>query len=306
MNLALWQARFREYLEVRSYSARTVEGYVAELRPFFDFLAAVGIEELGRVTRQAVEEYRSHLFHRRFRGRRISPNTQAGYLCHLRLFFEFLTREGFLAVDPAQCVELPRTQPHLPRTILSEQEAERVMEAAAGKDPLGIRNRAILEVLYGTAIRNQELRELTLDDLSLEEARLTVRRGKGSKTRLLPLGDEAMAWLREYLDKARPHFIRAPGERLLFLSWRGRQLRRNTLSKLVRALARQAGIKKPVTPHVLRHCCATHMLRRGAGLRHLQELLGHESPQTTQRYTRLEVSDLRKVLERCHPREKKS
>jgi integrase/recombinase XerD len=307
MNLALWQGRFREYLEVRNYSPRSRDGYVGELRCFFAFLESLGVESLGNVTREVIEEYRGHLFERRTaRGKRLSAGSQIGYLCHIRVFFRYLLREGFVAIDPTAGVELPRRHVSMPRTVLSEQETERVLDSADGKDPVGIRNRAILEVLYCTAVRNSELRDLLLDHINLETGELHVRSGKGRKSRRLPLGEEAVTWLREYLAHARPHFVRKAEERHLFLTMHGGPLERGSLAKLVKAIAKKAGLKKPVTPHVLRHCCATHMLRNGAGLRQLQEILGHDSPQTTQRYTRLEVSDLRKVLERCHPREKKS
>lgn len=306
MNLGLWQTRFRDYLEARNYSERTIEGYVAGLRPFFEFLACMGIDSLGGVTRDVVAEYSTSLYAREYRGRRIAASTQAMCLCRLRVFFRFLEREGFVPMDPTGGLELPRVAPRTLPTMLSEQEAVRVLEAAPGTTPIDVRNRTMLEVLYCTAIRNSELRSLTLDDVDLEAAELVVRCGKRRKARRLPLGEEAVAWLRDYTDHARPHFVTAPAERLLFLSLRGGPLRRNTLSTIVRDIAKRAGLGKRVTPHVLRHCCASHMLRRGAGLRQLQELMGHESPHTTQRYTRLDVSDLRKVLERCHPREKKA
>jgi integrase/recombinase XerD len=306
MNLALWQSRFKEYLELRNYTPRSVEGYVAQLRPFFDFLAGAGVDSLGAVTRDVMEDYRVHLYEHEYRGRRVSIATQTGKLCQIKVFFRFLERDGFVPLDPTAGVQLPRQQRPLPRTVLSEKETERLLEILEGREPIDIRNRAMLEVFYCTGIRNSELSALVLDDVDLRTAELFVRSGKGRKARKLPLGEEAVAWLREYVDHARPHFVQAPNETVLFLSLRGGTLRRNTLAMIVRAAARKAGLKKRVTPHVLRHSCATHMLRNGAGLRQLQELLGHDSPQTTQRYTRLEVSDLRKVLQRCHPREKKS
>jgi integrase/recombinase XerD len=131
-----------------------------------------------------------------------------------------------------------------------------------------------------------------------------VRRGKGGKSRVVPLGEEACAWLEEYLRRGRPRLLRGSSP-WLFLTRKGRPVNRAHLAWIVRQAAARAGLGKHVTPHVLRHCCATHMLRRGAGLRHLQELLGHSLASSTQRYTRIEVSDLRKVLARCHPRERR-
>ena len=305
MNPALWKSRFKEYLELRNYSPRSVDGYTAELAPFFRFLEAQGVESLAALTRETIEEYRTHLFEASHRGRRLSAATQAHRLSTIRVFTRFLAREHFIAIDPSAGVELPRVPQTLPRHILSEDEAERVVETSAGVGPLDVRNRAILEVLYCTAIRSQELRDLRLDDLALDRGELCVRRGKGAKGRVLPLGEEAIAWLKEYLARARPYLVRSSAQALVFLTYRGNRLGRSELARMVRGIARRTGVKKAVTPHVLRHSCATHMLRHGAGLRQLQELMGHASPESTQRYTRVEVSDLRRVLQRCHPRERK-
>lgn len=306
MNLTLWQSRFREHLEQRNYAERSIEGYLGQLRPFFEFLSSMGIETLGGVTRDVMEQFRSHLFEREYRGRRVTAATQSGSLCQIKVFFRYLEREGFIPLDPTAGLDLPRVRRPLPRVILTEQETTRLLEAMAGNEPIEIRNRAMMEVFYCTGIRNSELRDLTLDDVDLRAAELFVRSGKGRKARKLPLGEEAVSWLREYVEHARPHFVLSPRDHQLFLSTHGGGLGRSVLARIVSDAATRAGLNKHVTPHVLRHCCATHMLRHGAGLRQLQELLGHESPMSTQRYTRIEVSDLRKVLERCHPREKKA
>jgi len=305
MDVTLWRARFREHLQLGQYSPRTVAGYVGELGTLFAFLAECGVESLGSVTREIVEEYRNRLFYLESRGNRLSSTTQNRRLHAVKTFFRFLAEEDFLLIDPAAEVKPPRTPGTLPRVILSEPETARVLEAPDVSTTLGLRDRAILEVLYGTAIRNSELSSLTLDAVDLARYELRVHCGKGGRSRVLPLGEEAAAWLEAYLVRARPQLVRRPGEALVFLTWRGLRFTRAALSDVVRRAAREAGVTKGVTPHVLRHCCATHMLRHGAGLRHLQELLGHASVETTQRYTRLETSDLRRVLRRCHPRERR-
>jgi integrase/recombinase XerD len=186
---------------------------------------------------------------------------------------------------------------------LSEGETEKLLGVSDITTPLGIRNRTILELLYATAIRNTELRELRIDDIDLERQELFVARGKGGKSRRLPLGEEAAAWLEDYLLNARPALLGPASGELVFLSAGGRQLDRGRLSILVRKTATACGLDKHVTPHLLRHCCATHMLRRGAGVRQLQAMLGHSDLSTTQRYTRIEISDLHKTVSKYHPRE---
>ena len=165
----------------------------------------------------------------------------------------------------------------------------------------------MLELFYGTALRNSELSHLTTDQVDLPNRELRLV-GKGGRARVLPLGETAAHWLGLYLVRGRP---RAQGgqpdaNRLVFRTLHGQPYDRGRVAKMVRQAARAAGIKKRVTPHLLRATCVTHMLRHGAGLRSLQELLGHESLDTTQRYTRLEVSDLRRTVERCHPRERRA
>lgn len=306
MNLPLWKTRFYEYLRMRNLAERTAQGYCGELRPFFEYLEVEGVKSIGGITRDLVDGYRELLFRRRYRGKRIGMGAQSKRLSAVKCFTRFLTVEHFIPLDPALDVELPRVPRTLPKTLLSEREAERLIEAPDVTSIYGIRDRAMLEVFYCTAIRNQEMRNLALSSVDFETATLRVDMGKGGKSRLLPLGEEAIHWLREYLARARPHMAPIPDEGVLFVTKMGRKFGRANLSKQIRLMGNRAGLKKRVTPHVLRCCCATHMLRHGAGLRHLQELMGHASPDTTQRYIRLEVSDLRAVLQRCHPREKKS
>ena len=161
-----------------------------------------------------------------------------------------------------------------------------------------------MELLYGTGVRNSELCSLTLELLDLACHTVRLQKGKGNKPRILPLGQEAQAWLELYLEKVRPFWLRNSQCQAVFLDrWGSGPITRSTLSMLVRKLSKKGGLGKAATPHALRHSCATHMLRRGAGLRHIQQLLGHEQLSSTEHYTRVELSDLRKVLSRCHPRE---
>ena len=304
MNLGLWQERFREHLELAGRSARTVETYTDELKFFFGYLEDSHIDKLVDITREVVEGYRLELHQRRKAdGQPLAWATQGVKLAAVLAFLTYLHRARFLLVNPGTEVARPKEVQRLPRDLLDEDEVLRLLEAPETATPLGLRDRAILEVLYSSAVRNTELRQLTLDDLDLARGQLVVQAGKGGKPRVVPLGEEACAWCEEYLRNGRPWFSRVPSLRTVFLSSRGRSLDRDALCAIVRKTAEKAGLEKRVTPHVLRHCCATHMLRRRAGIRHLQEMLGHASAQSTQRYTLVEISDLREVHQRCHPRE---
>ena len=299
-----WMERFAEWMRLRNWSDQTILTYRCGLRQFFAYLESQGVASLAVVTRELVEGFRNHLYNRRTRGKPISVATQASRLTAAKSFLKFLVRENVLLADVASTVDLPKKQKTLP-TVLSETEVARLLQAPDVDNLTGIRDRALLETLYATALRNGELGSLQLEDLDWERRALWVRQGKGQKDRVVPIGDEALAWLEEYLHRVRPQWVTRDDEKHLFLHLRGGRLAHEAVRKIVMRAAQTAGLKG-VKPHTLRHSCATHMLARGASLRHLQEMLGHESLATTQHYTRVELADLHKVLRRCHPREARS
>jgi integrase/recombinase XerD len=304
VNVDLWKQRFAEHLRVRQCSPRTVGTYSAELSPFFAFLDGVGCQDLASVTRDLVEEYRTYLFYIEHRGKRLGVRTQSVRLAAVKAFMSFLTRERYLLIDPGSGVELPHVPRTVPPVLLSEEEAEQLMRGPDTRTVLGVRDRAILEVFYGTGLRNSEVLSLDLDHVDLDKKEIRLQRGKGGHGRVVPLGEEAIAWLSAYLQRSRPLLVRAAGSRAFFLTSRGNRFTKGNLAELVRRCAAQAKLSKVVTPHLLRHACACHMLRAGAGIRHLQKLLGHACLSTTQRYTTLDVTDLRAVVAACHPRER--
>jgi len=239
------------------------------------------------------------------RGTPLSATTQSLYLQRVRSFFAFLVRRSLLLASPAADLTLPASSP-LPRTVLSERQAEKLMSAPPAWTKTGKRDRAILETFYGTGIRRGECARLDVGDIDLRERTLLVRNGKGRKDRLVPLPARAALALDAYLRDARPLLLKRPGEQALFLTaWWGKRLSEVSLNFLLRRHARAAGIPA-VHPHALRHTCATHLLRGGADIRHVQEILGHRHVRTTAVYTRVQIEDLREVLRCCHPREKTS
>lgn len=236
-------------------------------------------------------------------GATLSPGTQSCYLDAVRGFFAFLEKRGVILRNPAQDLPTPRVR-RLPRRVLSEAEARRLMNAPSRVSVLGQRDRAILETLYGTGIRRSECLRVDVTDVDLGQELLFVRNGKGKKDRLVPLTGQARAALDRYLREGRPELVNDSREVALFLSKYGRRLGPTQLYAILRTHAQAAGIKGPVFPHALRHSYATHLLKGKASIRHVQELLGHQSLQATALYTRVDVEDLREVLRRCHPRER--
>ena len=278
----------------RGLAAHTLAAYRRDLADFAAFLRRRGLEP-GGITRGVLRAYLHDL---QQRGR--APSTLARRLAALRGFCRYLHEEGHLPADPAEGMSSPRPGRRLPR-VLAVEEVERVLEEPDPHTPAGLRDRALLELLYATGLRVSELVGLNLDDLLLDHG-LVRCRGKGGKERVVPVAAPAVAALRAYLRQGRPVLARRPGERALFLNRRGGRLSRQAVWKLIRAAARQAGLRRPVSPHTLRHSFATHLLAGGADLRSVQELLGHADISTTQIYTHLTRQHLLQAYLRAHPR----
>jgi integrase/recombinase XerD len=218
-------------------------------------------------------------------------------------FLKYLVKAEKMLFNPAEELELPRERHRLP-CVLSVREIKKLLNQPDTSDRRGLRDRAILEVLYSTGIRNQELRQLRVNDVELKECALRIVGGKGNKERLVPLGRTARAYVEEYIRTIRPAFMKTEAEQILFLGKKKQGLARGTVSKIVRIYAKQAGLKGRITAHGLRHSCATHMLKNRASLRHIQELLGHKTMETTQRYTQVEIGDLKRAHAKYHPLER--
>lgn len=304
MKTELWLELFDEHLRLLNRAEKTVEGYLLETRAFLRFLADRELSDVSQVKREDVTAYRVllHQF-RKSNGEPLSIKTQASKLGAVFAFLRYLYEEGFLLANPAQGMKLPKVPDSLPAELPDEEQVARLLEAPDITEPLGLRDRAVLELLYSSALRNSELRALCLEDLDLHRLEVRVRCGKGQKGRVVPMGEPAAVWLEAYLAKGRPWLLREATNEIVFVNQWGRPLTSETLSKIVRGYGEKVKLSMKVTPHVLRHCCATHMLARNAGLRHLQRFLGHSSSSTTERYTRVEISALREVFLRCHPRE---
>ncbi|HKA61130.1 MAG TPA: tyrosine recombinase XerC [Methylomirabilota bacterium] len=281
---------FLEYLGVeRGASPHTLRSYATDLTEFTSFLAVEKIGGLASADTRAVRAFLAHL-HRR----RLSKATIARKLAAVRSCFRFLARRGALEVNPARQVRSPRLGRRLP-SVLPKDEATQLLDAVPEPTAAGTRDRALLELLYASGLRVAEGCGLDLDDL--DEARRTVRvLGKGDKERVVPVGETALAALDTYLA------LRGRQRGPLFLNARGGRLTPRSAHRIVKRLARRAGISQRVTPHTLRHSFATHMLGEGADLRLIQELLGHSRLSTTQRYTHVSPEHLMRVYDAAHPR----
>jgi integrase/recombinase XerD len=288
---------YEDHLQVR-YGERTAPEYLAFAASFLSWLKDRGVD-LFSLRPGDLVAYQSALYAaRKEDGKPYAMGSQANRLKGVKSFFRFLFKRGYLLSDPSASLESPRPDERLPRVILSEDEVERILEAPKGT--AGLRDRALLETLYATGIRATELSHLAVEDVDTEERLLRVVRGKGRKDRNVPLTKKAAFALERYLLEGRGRLAR--GQRTLFLTTQGHPLNRARVAEIVRRWAREAKVKKHVTCHTFRHTLATHLLRGRADIRHIQQLLGHGSLQTTERYTRVEISDLKAVIARAHPR----
>jgi integrase/recombinase XerD len=295
-------ARHAEAMRLRGDSERTIEGRTSGLRAFFAWCGERGLDAPGQVTREAVERYRRHVYYwRQANGKPLSLATQRRRLTHVKMFFGWLSRERWIAYNPASELELPRVHRRLPRAILTRDEVERVLAQTAVFGAMGLRDRAMLETFYATGIRRSELIALALYDVDTQYGTLMVREGKGKKDRLLPIGERACAWIERYVADVRPMLLNRADEMTLFLGDDGEPLRRGWLTERVRGYFDAVGIDKPGACHLFRHTMATLMLENGAELRYIQAMLGHASIETTTIYTHVSLRTLRDVYERTHP-----
>ena len=294
--------RYLLWLETHHYASATVAIRRTCLSQFLRWCFERNLTQPHAVTLEILERFQRHLYHYRQRnGQHLSLSSQSHRLTSLRRWFAWLVRERVLTQDPAHDLQLPRDERRLPRHPLSVTEVESVLAQADLTTPHGLRNRAILELLYSTGLRRDESLGLESTDLDRERRTLLVRRGKGMKDRFVPIGERALAWLDKYLAEARPQLVRRQETPLLFVSKNGHRLHANQLSKIVRDYLRAAGIAKPGACHLFRHTTATLMLEAGADVRYIQALLGHTRLSTTQIYTHVSIAKLREVHERTHP-----
>ena len=302
MGLANPVERFLDYLAVeRGLSRNTLDAYRRDLSRYQGFLGGRGIVDVARAGEADIAAFVANLSASEYApGKGYRPSSVARALAAVRSFHRFLVLEGEAEADPAEGVARPKVPRNLPRPLTVDEVTALV--AAPGQDgPVALRDRAILETLYGAGLRISELVALDVDDVDLEEGSVRAV-GKGSKERIVPLGRLAVKALEAYLTRARPALAAPRSRGALFLNRRGGRLTRQGSTNIIKDMARRAGIRKRVTPHMLRHSFATHLLEGGADVRVVQELLGHASLATTQIYTLVTQDRLRDVYFTSHPR----
>jgi integrase/recombinase XerD len=294
--------RYIEHLGVRGYRPQGMATAERYIRDFIAWAAERGVTHPSQVSRQVIERYQRWLYH--YRKKNGEPLSIAGQRCKLvplRGFFRWLTRAAEIPANPAADMELPRKIKRLPRVVLTAAEAERVMAAVDLGSALGLRDRAMLEVLYATGMRRHEIAGLELGDIEAERCVVLIREGKGGKDRLLPLGERALYWLTEYQERGRPALAWNAQDKTLFLGAEGKRLSPLWLSTLIAKRVDAAELGKRGGCHLWRHTMATLMLEGGADIRFIQAMLGHAELSTTQIYTQVAIRQLQRVHAMTHP-----
>lgn len=302
---ARFVAEFAETLRVEGFSKNTQPEYHRAARRFTAWLTRQGCTAPAALTPELCLAFQRAVYYARSRaGQPFALNSQVQMLSPVRRFTAFLKRHGYALIDAGLAIRLPRAPRRLPRDILAATDMAKLLAAPDVRTLRGYRDRTLLEVLYATGLRSSELIGLDVGDVDAATGRLRVRAGKGGKDRFLPLGPIAAEYVAGYIRNVRPRLVRRAAEAALFLGWKGQRLATATLVNEIARYVQRAGVEVHATPHTFRHTCATHMLKAGANIRHIQALLGHESITTTERYTRVEIGDLAAVHDRFHPRER--
>ena len=299
--------QFREKLELLGYSKRAIKDYPEYVRLFFEYCEnEEGIKAVGDILPEHITGYHAYIQYSKINRNKtyLSTLTVRTRLQTVKTFYQVMYQENLVEHDYASLIKIPRRKRGLPKHVPSEKDMQRLLNAIVPVDAITTRDKAMLELMYATGIRNEEARTSTLDTLDIHERTLLIT-GKGSKDRVVPIGDWVMPYLVEYLEAARPKLLN-PGKptNLLFVSKNGRRISNGNLGDIIRKYAKKVGIEQTITPHSFRHACATHFLKAGADIRYVQELLGHSDLSSTQIYTKIDISFLKQAHSQYHPREK--
>jgi integrase/recombinase XerD len=300
--LAAYVMRYLEWLQVHNYAAPTVQNRQSYLGVFVAWCAERGLVSPKEITKPILERYQRSLYiHRKGNGDPLTFRAQHARLVPVRAFFKWLARQNYLLYNPASELELPRLEHRLPKHVLTATEVEQVMAQPDTSEPMGLRDRAILETFYSTGMRRSELMALSVFDLDRERGTVMIRLGKGKKDRMIPIGERALRWIDRYQTRVRPELVIGRGNATLFLTQAGEAFTPDRLTQLVRGCVEAANTGKSGSCHLLRHTMATLMLENGADIRYIQAMLGHAELSTTQIYTQVSIRKLKEIHSATHP-----
>lgn len=295
--------KFKEYLKVLSRSPSTIKAYLMNIEGFFKVVETV---DMKKVTTSMIESWIESLYDfKTDKGNPYSTNTICIKIRSVKRFFEFLEASNIIFINPAEFIKEPKVRKDKIKTTLTPKEIKVLFDQPNLGTLRGIRDRAVMETFYATGIRLSELCSLTIFDADLQGKMLRINKGKGCKDRVVPIGKHAAKFLREYINKVRPHFTRNNRKsRHLFVGAQGKPVSDNVICLMIRTYAGGTGVKKKVTPHMFRHTFATDLVRNGADIRAVQKMLGHAELKTTEHYVKSLGLDVKKAHQKTHPRER--
>lgn len=295
---------YLRHLKILGRATLTQRNAKYGLQDFNRFLAEEKVHHIEELTAEVMAEYQQELaFRLTGKGTPLTLRSQGQLLAVAKNFTRFLKEQDYLLADPGEKIQLPKKPRRLPRVILSAAEMKQLLNGPDIRTDRGYRNRVILEILYDTGIRRAEVANIKLRDLDLDGGYIHIRSGKGDKDRVVPLSSRVSSLVKSYIVSIRASFLHGKDKGYLILNRWGEKMDANSVWAVVKRCAHLSGIKKNVTTHTFRHTCATHMLKHGAPVRHVQELLGHESLESTQIYTHVTINDLKAVHAKYHPGE---
>ncbi len=300
---AVMAGQYLEWMAIKNYASRTIENRHLYISFFIAWCEERGVSRPSEVTKPILERYARWLYHYRKPedGRPLSFRAQHSRLVPVRAFFKWAARANHLLYNPASELELPKLEHRLPAAVLTASEADQVLNQPNPVDPLGMRDRTILEVFYSTGMRRAELIGLGRYDLDIERGTVMVRQGKGRKDRMIPIGERALAWIDRYVTEVRPSLVVEPDGGTLFLTNEGTPFAPSRITQMVRGYVLAADLGKSGACHLFRHTMATLMLEGGADIRFIQQMLGHAKLETTQIYTRVSIRKLKSIHSATHP-----
>ena len=302
-SMAAYAVEYFEYMASRNYAQSTI----TNRRNCFDYFLAWcterGLIEPSEVSRAVVERYQKYLYtyRKKRNGEPLTFRAQHSNLVAVRAFFKWMAKKNYVLYTPAAEIEMPKLEKRLPKHFLNVSDTETVLALPDIRDPMGLRDRAILETFYSTGMRRSELMRMSIYDLDVERGTVFIDQGKGKKDRMIPIGERAIAWIEKYLAEVRPTLSVTPDNGVMFLTAQGDMFTENRLTQLVRGYVNKADLGKKGACHLFRHTCATLMLEGGADIRFIQQQLGHADLSTTEIYTQVSIRKLKEIHNMTHP-----
>ena len=294
-----------DYLRTKNYSMRTINGFFSEIKFFLNWLKTKNIYQLSGIKPDIIQDFQAYLSRAQSQrtNKNYSPATQARKLGGVSVFFQYLVKTDVLLSNPARNIQLPKEQKIIKWNLISLYNIKKILLSIDLSNPLFYRNRAIIEILYTTGMRASELCNLKISDIDYENNYIRINSGKGNADRIVPVCDRALDFTRNYIENHRKNYVKNYSGDYIFLTRRGKKFNKQMLGEIIKFHTSEALIEKKISPHCFRVTAATHMLKNGADVRYIQQMLGHKKIDTTIHYLKLEKSELKRVHTSSHPRE---